>query len=380
MQDFYTKIQQTYGKANEEAQIFLRPEQIKSKAGQKRGQSTNSIIRLAESIKRYGIIEPLSVRKSGEERGFSVFELIDGEQRLRAAALAGVAKIPCVVLPQDDKSYAIAGIIEHLRGGGLHMFEQAAGFRLLMLDFLLTQEEIAQKLGVSQSAIANKLRLLKLSHEEQQTILEYGLTERHARAILRLKEPKMRSLALRRIREEHLNVAASEEMIENLLGTSPKCAVRKGDSTQSDVSSDTVQEGATQLNALNDAVDPQRGSSLQGNFLQDGCLQGNFLQDGCLQGSFLQEDARLNTAEKGRELQQIQGKPEQNTAIFTVLSPQTPPKGCVPRKFVIPDLTPLYNSIERTLSIFRKTGASVSCMREEGADRVRIIIEIPKNA
>ena len=370
MQDFYTKIQQTYGKANEEAQIFLRPEQIKSKAGQKRGQSTNSIIRLAESIKRYGIIEPLSVRKSGEERGFSVFELIDGEQRLRAAALAGVAKIPCVVLPQDDKSYAIAGIIEHLRGGGLHMFEQAAGFRLLMLDFLLTQEEIAQKLGVSQSAIANKLRLLKLSHEEQQTILEYGLTERHARAILRLKEPKTRSLALRRIREEHLNVAESEEMIENLLGASPKYAVRKGNSIQSDVSSDTVQEGATQLNALNDAVDPQKGSSLQGNFLQDGSLQG----------SFLQEDARLNTAEKGRELQQIQGKPEQNTAIFTVLSPQTPPKGCVPRKFVIPDLTPLYNSIERTLSIFRKTGASVSCMREEGIDRVRIIIEIPKNA
>lgn len=358
MQDFYAKIQQAYSKTSEEAQIFLRPEQIKSKAGQRRGQNTNSIIRLAESIKRYGIIQPLSVRKSGEERGFPVFELIDGEQRLRAAALAGVAKIPCVVLPQDDKTYAIAGIIEQLRSGGLHMFEQAAGFRLLMLDFSLTQEEIARKLGVSQSAIANKLRLLKLSHEEQHMILEYGLTERHARAILRLKEPKMRSLALRRIHEEHLNVAASEEMIEKLLGTPPKSTVQEGFSARSDA----LKGGGS----LQGGERSQESNSIQGN-------KG-------IQGSSLQEDDPLGMAEKGRELRQIQDKAGENTAVLTVLSPQTPPKGCVPRKFAIPDLTPLYNSIERTLSIFRKTGASVSCMREEGADGVRIIIEIPKNA
>lgn len=319
MQDFYAKMQQVYSPPSEETQIFLRPEQIKSKTERKSKHSTNTIIRLAESIKRYGIIQPLLVQKSGEERGLAVYELVDGEQRLRAAVLAGVAKIPCIALLQDDKTYAVTGIIEHLRGGALHMFEQAAGFRLLMQDFSLTQEEIARKLGVSQSAIANKLRLLKLSHEEQRMVLEYSLTERHARAVLRLKEPKMRAFALHRIHEEQLNVAATEILIEELL--------------------DTAKEEA-----------PAR------------------------------EGSTGKIKEKGRELTQPAKKEAEAPAFFTVLSPETPPKGCIPRKFAIPDLTPLYNSIERTLSIFRKTGAPVSCLREEGADAVRIIIEIPKNA
>ena len=195
-------------------------------------------------------------------------------------------------------------------------------------------------------------------------ILEYGLTERHARAILRLKEPKMRSLALRRIHEERLNVAASEEMIEKLLGTPPKSTVQEGFSARSDA----LKGGGS----LQGGKRSQESNSIKGNK----SIQGNK----GIQGSSLQEDDPLGMAEKGRELRQIQDKAGENTAVLTVLSPQTPPKGCVPRKFAIPDLTPLYNSIERTLSIFRKTGASVSCMREEGTDGVRIIIEIPKNA
>ncbi|MBQ8717451.1 MAG: ParB/RepB/Spo0J family partition protein [Clostridia bacterium] len=320
MQDFYTKIRQTYAQEHEQGQLFLRPEQIQSKTARKSGHDTNAIIRLAESIKKYGIIKPLSVKKCGEGQEFGGYELVDGEKRLRAAILAGVAKVPCFLLPQDDKSHAITGILEHLRGKELNMFEQAAGFRLLMQDFSMTQAEIAQKLGVSQSSIANKLRLLGLSHEEQRAILSYGLTERHARSVLRLKEPKMRAFALHKIREERLNVAATEDLIEKLL----------------------------------DAASNKRKTE--------------------------REALASGDEKQGREIPQNRGEGVQNDAFFTVLSPQTPPKGCIPRKFAIPDLTPLYNSIERTLSIFRKTGATVSCMREESADGVRIVIEIPKNA
>lgn len=320
MQDFYEKIRQSYAPESDQAPLFLRPEQIQSKMAQKSAHSTNAIIRLAESIKKYGIIKPLSVKKQEEGQGFGGYELIDGEKRLRAAILAGVAKIPCILLPQDDKSHAITGILGHLRGKDLNMFEQAAAFRLLMQDFAMKQAEIAHKLGVSQSSIANKLRLLGLSHEEQRIILAYGLTERHARSVLRLKEPQTRAFALRRIQEEHLNVAATENLIEELLGETPK-------------------------------EKPTR-KQLDTNL----CI------------------------EESRELPSKAAECSQNSVHFTVISPQTPPKGCIPRKFAIPDLTPLYNSIERTLSIFRKTGASVSCMREESPDSVRIVIEVPKNA
>lgn len=334
MQDFYDKIRQSYTAKSEESPIFLRPEQIQSQAAQKSNQSTNTIIRLAESIKKYGIIKPLSVKKQGIEREFPIYELVDGEKRLRAAILAGVAKIPCTVLQQDDKSHAITGILEHFHAKELNMFEQAAGFRLLMQDFSMTQAEIAHKLGVSQSSIANKLRLLGLSHEEQHAILTYHLTERHARSVLRLKEPQMRAFALQRIHKEQLNVAATEVLIEELLGKTPK----------------------------------QEPSRREGDL-----VAGTKKSEG-------KEGAGAVPKEKGRELPQMKGENLQNGAYFTVLSPQTPPTGYVPRKFAIPDLTPLYNSIERTLSIFRKTGASVFCTREESCDAVRITIEIPKNA
>lgn len=320
MQDFYDKIRASYVTESDTSQIFLRPEQIQSKSPQKSGRGTNAIIRLAESIKKYGIIKPLSVKKQGGEQGIAHYELVDGEKRLRAALLAGIAKIPCIILPQDDKTHALTGILEHLQRKKLNMFEQAAGFRLLMQDFSMTQAEIAHKLDVSQSSIANKLRLLALSHEEQQIILTQGLTERHARSVLRLKEQKMRLFALQKIGSERLNVAQTDHFIEELI-------------------SSTAQEKQPEK--------PQ-GASVD--------------------------------RKESRELVQGLGNDTQKAPPFTVISPQTPPKGCVPRKFAIPDLTPLYNSIERTLSIFRKTGASVSCMREEDTDGVRIIIEVPKNA
>lgn len=300
MQNFYARIHQEIPQADTSTPIFLRSDQIRlPKSAKPSEQNQNAIIRLAESVKRYGILEPLSVRVCGEERGYPVYELISGERRLRAAIIAGISKIPCIILPQDDKSCAVAGILSNLQKEGLNFFEQAAAFRMLMEDFSLTQEEVARKLGVSQSAVANKLRLLKLSREEQHQILEHSLTERHARSLLRLRSPDQRAEALYRIRTGKLNVAATERLIEHLLSAS-------------------------------------------------------------------------SIADKAEN--------SPKAPISVILSPEKPPSGVCPRKFAIPNLTPLYNSIDRTLSIFRKTGATATCIREEGEGSVRIIIEIPRNA
>lgn len=295
MQDYYTAPYVQAAPSGTDTPIYLRPEQIVIPIErQKAPKSINNTIRLAESIKKYGILEPLAVKALPTTSGIATYELISGAQRFRAAISAGITQIPCVLLSGDQKTVAISGILSNLQGKGLHMFEQAAAFRLLMDDFGMTQKEIARKTGISQSAVANKLRLLQLSREEQQLILTAKLTERHARALLQLREREERKLALSRIIEGSMTVSAAEQMID--------------------------------------------------------------------------------------ELRQTLQKEPQEPLISVVLAPETPPKGILPRKFAIPSLVPLYNSIERTLSIFRKTGATATCRREEGNDKVRIVIEIPKNS
>lgn len=295
MQDYYFSHTSTYTAiSGADTPIYLRPEQITVPQNrQNPSKSLNSIIRLAESIKKYGILEPLTVKTLPQAAGVAAYELISGARRLRAAISAGITQIPCILLSDDPKSGAVSAILASLQAGGLHIFEQAAAFRLLMDDFGLSQKEIARKTGISQSAVANKLRLLQLSREEQQQILTSKLSERHARALLRLKEKEARVHALNKIVEESMTVSAAEKMIDELCAAPPK-------------------------------------------------------------------------------------EPE-NAPFSVVLAPETPPAGILPRKFAIPSLVPLYNSIERTLSIFRKTGATATCQREEGPSGVRIVIEIPKN-
>lgn len=214
MTEIYKKEQKSSKGRSASHLIFLRCDQIHPNRSQPRvAFEQNSIIRLADSIKRYGILQPLSVRPAGDEEG-NYYELIAGERRYRAACLAGLSKIPCIVLRADDKQCAELAIIENLQREDLNMFEQAGAFRTLMQDFGLTQEEIARKMSMSQSAIANKLRLLKLEKEEREIILRAGLTERHARALLRLDTPEGREAALTAILEHRLNVAATEEWID----------------------------------------------------------------------------------------------------------------------------------------------------------------------
>lgn len=176
-----------------------------------------SILKLADSIRQYGIIQPLCVRKIGDG-----YELVSGERRLRASKELGLATVPCVILEVNEVKSAEISIIENLIREDLNIFEQASAIEALIDTYGLTQEQIAQKLSNSQSFVANKLRLLRLSADERQKIIENSLTERHARALLRIFDPALREKTLNKIIEEGLNVTKSEELIEQIISNEPK--------------------------------------------------------------------------------------------------------------------------------------------------------------
>lgn len=180
-----------------------------------------AILKLADSIRQYGIIQPLCVRKIGER-----YELVSGERRLRAARELGMSTVPCVILDINEAKSAEISIIENLIREDLNIFEQASAIEALIDTYGLTQEQIAKRLSNSQSFVANKLRLLRLSSEERQKILENNLTERHARALLRILDPALREKVLDKIIEDGLNVTKSEELIEITLSNEPKKSTR----------------------------------------------------------------------------------------------------------------------------------------------------------
>lgn len=197
--------------------LQIKTDDIRPNRAQPRAEfEQNSIIRLADSIRRYGILQPLTVRVS-EPDDIYKYELIAGERRLRAAKMLGYLTVPCVVMEVDEQTAAELAIIENLLREDLNMFEQAYGFRKLIENHCLTQEEVARRMSLSQSAVANKLRLLRLSYEEQRLILDSDLTERHARAILRLERQEKRLEVLRHIVDQKLNVQSTEQYIEELL-------------------------------------------------------------------------------------------------------------------------------------------------------------------
>ncbi len=167
---------------------------------------------LAASIRRHGILQPLSVRRVPDG-----WELIAGERRLRAARLAGLETVPCIEAAVDDRESALLALVENLQRRDLHYFEEAAAIADYLKQSGVTQEEAAAQLGRSPSAVANKLRLLRLSPACREVLLSHGLTERHARCLLRLEDEGERLNAVRHIASRHLNVAQAEQYIERRL-------------------------------------------------------------------------------------------------------------------------------------------------------------------
>lgn len=172
-----------------------------------------SLMELAESIKEYGVLQPISVRKNGTD----FYELIAGERRLRASQLAGLNDIPAIIVDISDAQSALMALIENLQREDLNFFEEAEGYYSLIRDHGLTQEELASKLGKKQSTIANKLRILKLSDDVKKIVKENGLTERHARALLKLPDEKFQIKVLNEVVKRDLNVKATEDLIEREL-------------------------------------------------------------------------------------------------------------------------------------------------------------------
>ncbi len=207
--------------------INLKPDDIIPREDQPRKTFDEyELSRLCESIKENGILQPLIVRPSGGR-----YMLIAGERRLRAAKRAGLKRIPCIIRKTDDLTADCYTIIENLQRSDLTVFEEAEGISRLICCHGLTQAEIAEKIGLAQSTLSNKLRLLKLDPALRERIAAARLTERHARALLRIPEEK-RNETLDHIIAKQLTLTETEAYVDKLLSPEPekkepvrKCAI-----------------------------------------------------------------------------------------------------------------------------------------------------------
>ena len=196
------------------SKVYLLPisEIVPNKSQPRRHFDPNELEELSQSIKENGLIQPITVK-----RLLGGYELISGERRLRASAMAGLVKIPAIVVSATEEESALFALIENLQRSDLNPFETAAAIKALITEWGVTQEEAAKKLSMSQPALANKIRLLSLTPFEQELIIDSGLTERHARALIRLNSSTDRLCAIEEIRKRKLNVSQTERMINEFL-------------------------------------------------------------------------------------------------------------------------------------------------------------------
>jgi len=177
---------------------------------------------LADSIRLHGVLQPLSVQKMD-----GGYVLVAGERRLRAAGLAGLTHVPCILVRATPQDSALLALVENLQRSDLHFLEEAAAISKLITTYGMSQEEAAKQLGRSQPAIANKLRLLRLSPACGELLRKFELSERHARALLRIEDEDDRLSVLNHIGEKKLTVAATEEYIETVLQKKQQDAPQK---------------------------------------------------------------------------------------------------------------------------------------------------------
>ena len=212
---------------------------------------------LALSIREYGVLQPISVRLIN---GYS-YELVAGERRLRASKLAGLATIPAILVRINDQESAILAIIENLQRDNLNYIEEAEGFANLIEDYGFTQEELARKIGKSQSTIANKIRLLKLPKALQHFLIENGLSERHARAVLRLENEEDQATVLTRAAKESLTVSKTEALVEQMLAKNDGAAANKREIKR------WIKDVRIFTNTIKNAVDIMNNSGIKAEYI-----------------------------------------------------------------------------------------------------------------
>ncbi len=193
--------------------LYLRAEDIAPNPVQPRRHFDEEALReLSESIRAYGVLHPLTVRlRAGK------YELVAGERRLRAAKMAGLREVPCMVVDVNLEDAGLLALVENLQRRDLDFLEEARGLQQLIRMFGMSQEEAARRIGRSQSAVANKLRLLKLPEDVLEALRENGLGERHGRALLRLPDAESQRAALAHVLEKDLTVAATDAYVDALL-------------------------------------------------------------------------------------------------------------------------------------------------------------------
>ena len=178
----------------------------------RRSFDEEGLAELAASIRSCGILQPLTVRRAGEG-----YELVAGERRLRAARIAGLREVPCLVAQVGEEDSALLALMENLQRRDLDCWEEAQAIARLISRYGLSQEEAARRLGRAQPTVANKLRLLRLPEDVRALLRENGLTERHARALLRLQDPEVQRRAAGDMVRRGVNVAQAEAYVEKLL-------------------------------------------------------------------------------------------------------------------------------------------------------------------
>ncbi len=220
-----TKIRSKFGFALREPdlQVIQVPmNKIMANVGQPRKFfKEDALEELSGSIKEYGVLQPILLRDDG--KGYTI---IAGERRFRAAQLAGLDKIPAIIKTMENREMALIALVENVQREDLNFLEEARGYKKLMDDFGLTQNEIAEKMNKKQSTISNKIRLLSLPGEIQEKLIENKLTERHARALLRLGDEEDRKKVIDRVVSNGLNVKQTERLIDEMQEKKEK-ALRK---------------------------------------------------------------------------------------------------------------------------------------------------------
>ena len=193
--------------------VFIPVSKIQPNPAQPRKIFTREALEeLAESIRRHGVLQPLSVRRQG-----AGYELIAGERRLRAAELADLTDVPCLIMNMDDRESGTAALVENIQRQELDFIEEAWGISHLMSAYGLSQEQVARLLGKSQSAVANKLRILRHSPQVLEALRAANLTERHGRALLKLTDEGEKLAAIALIQKLDMTVARAEKYVEELL-------------------------------------------------------------------------------------------------------------------------------------------------------------------
>lgn len=214
----------------------------------------SELVNLAISIRMNGILQPITVREV--ENGY---ELVSGERRLRASKLAGLLNVPCIVVEVNSLKSAVFALIENLQRQNLGYFEEAQAINKLMKDFSLSQDEAARRLGKAPSTVSNKLRLLGLPEEARNLLSENGLSERHARALLRLQEEDIMEV-LQKVIDRKLNVTQTEKLVDEYVsrGKAPK---RQTKIMFSDVK--------IFLNTINNALDTMQKAGIKAQFRRE---------------------------------------------------------------------------------------------------------------